>query len=117
VTPRLAPQIVGAVLAAIAALGCSGADEMADHPCPPEGTTLTYENFGKGFFEAYCVECHGGTNAYSSHAFNTVDLIRTQKDRIFVNAAAGNTFMPPGPDDPPEAERDKLAEWLACDAP
>ena len=35
-------------------------------------------------------------------------------DRIFVRAAATNDSMPPGPDDPPQAERDDLAEWLAC---
>jgi hypothetical protein len=38
-------------------------------------------------------------------------------DRIFARAAGDNTSMPPGPDDPPEAERAMLAEWLACGAP
>jgi hypothetical protein len=105
------------VTAALLAAACSGADEIGDHPCPPEGTPLTYENFGKPFFDRYCVHCHGGANAYSSRAFTTVEAIRSQRDRIFVNAAADNTSMPPGPEDPPAAEREQLAEWLACGAP
>lgn len=106
------------ILAFAAALGgCSGADTIDEHPCPPGGTTLTYDNFGRDFFAGYCVRCHGGANAYSSRAFTTVESIRTQRDRIYANAAAGNTAMPPGPDDPPESERDELAEWLACGAP
>lgn len=102
-------------LGALAA--CGGADEIGDHPCPPGGTKLTYDNFGKAFFEGWCVRCHGGANGYSSRAFTSVDTIRSQRDRIYANAAAGNTAMPPGPDDPSDADRDKLAEWLACGAP
>ena len=93
------------------------ADTMDQHPCPPGGTTLTYDTFGKGFVDAYCVRCHGGPNGYSSRAFTTVESIRASRERIYANAAAGNTSMPPGPDDPPKAERDKLADWLACGAP
>lgn len=96
---------------------CASFDEMADHPCPPQGTKLTWDNFGQGFMETHCVRCHGGPNGYSSRALNTVETVRASRERIFVNAAAGNTAMPPGPDDPPRAERDKLAEWLACGAP
>ena len=98
-------------------VGCSGASKLEDHPCPPTGTKLSYENFGKRFFDQNCVYCHGGPNGYSSRAFTTVDAIRASKDRIYVNAAGPNTSMPPGPDDPPQEERDKLAEWLACGAP
>lgn len=47
----------------------------------------------------------------------TVEAIRGQADRIFINAAADNTFMPPGPDGPSPAEREQLADWLACGAP
>jgi hypothetical protein len=39
------------------------------------------------------------------------------RERIYIRAAGSNDSMPPGPDDPPRAERDKLAEWLACGAP
>jgi mono/diheme cytochrome c family protein len=90
---------------------------MDQHPCPPEGTTLTYDNFGQDFFAQNCVSCHGGPNGYSSRSFTSVDAIRAQRDRIFINAAADNAFMPPGPDNIPRADRDKLADWLACGAP
>lgn len=109
--------VASVALAALAAAGCSGADRIDDYACPSGGTTLTYDNFGKSFFERYCVGCHGGPNGYSSRSFTTVESIRQQRDRIFANAAAGNTSMPPGPDDPPPSERDQLAEWLACGAP
>jgi mono/diheme cytochrome c family protein len=92
-------------------------DTLEDHPCPPAGTRLTYATFGQGFFSAHCVSCHGGPNGYSSRAFTTAESIRADRQRIFANAAAGNTAMPPGPDGPSRAERLDLAEWLACGAP
>lgn len=98
-------------------IACSGADKIQDHPCPPGGTALTYDNFGKGFMDSYCVSCHGGASGYSGRSFTTVESIRAQKDRIYANSAGGNDFMPPGPDAPPREERDKLGEWLACGAP
>ena len=106
-----------ALVLAGAAIACSGADEMADHPCPPEGTELTYDDFAKPFFDRWCNRCHGGTNSYSSRSFTTIETIRAQRERIFANAAAGNTSMPPGPDDPSDEERQQLADWLACGAP
>ena len=107
--------VTGACALALAA--CSGAEEMAERSCPPEGTELGYEDFGQPFFAAYCDRCHGGTNAYSSHAFNTLGTIQSQRERIYINAAGPNTTMPPGPDDPPDIERERLAEWLTCGAP
>ncbi len=105
---------------AVAIAGVVGACQVGtpidDHPCPPGGTTLTYDNFGKPFFEGWCIRCHGGPNGYSSRSFTTVEDIRAQKDRIFLNAASGNAFMPPGPDGPSPKERDELADWLACGA-
>jgi hypothetical protein len=109
------PILLGVLVGAL--VGACGSSKIDDHPCPPGGTTLTYVNFGKAFFDAYCVYCHGGANGYSSRSFTTVESIRGARDRIFVNAADDNTSMPPGPDDPPEAERRKLGEWLACGAP
>ena len=114
---RKAARILLFALASLTLGACSGADELSDATCPPEGTSLTYENFGEAFFASYCVRCHGGANGYSSRSFTTVDAIRAQKERIYANSAAGNTAMPPGPDDPTEEERDNLAEWLACGAP
>lgn len=101
--------------AAIAA-GCQ-ARTLEDTPCPPAGTTLTYESFGEPFFNAYCNGCHGGAQGYSSLTFGSVERIRASRERIFVTAAGDNVSMPPGPDDPPEQDRERLAEWLACGAP
>lgn len=119
------------VVASMLALAGCGVDEtIGDHPCPPGGTTLTYDNFGKAFIDRYCQSCHaqaggGGGHLTSSasygvpagYSFGTADEVRAHKERIFARSAASNTSMPPGADDPPRAERDKLADWLACGAP
>lgn len=101
---------------------CKPETTIDDVPCPPGGTKLTYENFGRDFMGAQCQSCHGQASkdrkgAPSGFDFGTLDSVRAHKDRIFARAAADNTTMPPGPDDPPREERDKLAEWLACGAP
>ncbi len=103
-------------MAVAATVACSWED-MASYPCPQTGTTLTYENFAQEFFTTWCVRCHGGPNGYSSRSFTDVTTIRAQAADIFRNAAMDNTSMPPGPDDPPKDERDKLGEWLSCGAP
>ena len=96
--------------------------EMKDFPCPPEGTTLSYENFGRAFIDSNCNTCHAREasirhGAPESFQFDTLDDIHQRADRIFVRGAATNTSMPPGPSDPSPEDRDKLAEWLACGAP
>ncbi len=95
---------------------------LDDRPCPSTGTSLTYENFGKAFMSTYCQNCHGATSndrkgAPGRYDFGTLDDIRNHRSRIFSRAAADNTTMPPGPDDPPSEERERLADWLACGAP
>jgi hypothetical protein len=108
------------VLLALLVAGCAEAPlPMEDMPCPPTGTTLTYEGFGAPFVDSYCNECHSTARhgAPSSFRFDTVEDIRRHAGRIFVRAAGPNTTMPVGPDDPPADERDQLAEWLACGAP
>ena len=57
------------------------------------------------------------TGAPPDYDFGTLESVRHWKRRIFARAAADNVTMPPGPDDPPEADREQLAEWLACGAP
>lgn len=103
--------------AAVASASCTIGTPIADHPCPQGGLASTYETFGRDFFNGYCVRCHGGPNGYSSRSFTSLDAIRADKDRIFINAAADNKSMPPGPDGPSQHERDMLADWLACGAP
>ena len=109
-------------LIALLVVGCAKETTLDETPCPTSGTTLTYDNFGRGFLAANCQTCHGmpateRKGAPSSFDFGTLDAVRAHKDRIFIRAAADNTTMPPGPDDPPRADREKLAEWLACGAP
>jgi uncharacterized membrane protein len=90
--------------------------------CPSGGTTLTYDNFGGEFLQTYCNGCHsaeagGRHGAPEAYRFDTLDEVHQRAARIFVRAAGPNTTMPPGPDDPPAAQRDQLAEWLVCGAP
>ena len=99
---------------------CAGAPMPIDEAmCPPEGTALTYDNFGADFFAAHCNSCHstGTAGAPRAYRFDTRDEVVSHADRIFIRAAGPNVTMPPGPDDPPAADRDALAEWLACGAP
>jgi hypothetical protein len=108
-----------AVLFTLAGCGVATLDE---HPCPPESTPLTYENFGQAFLAANCQRCHGAAGpdrqgAPSAYDFGTQEDARAWRDRIFERAAFENTSMPPGPDDPPESDRMKLGEWLSCGAP
>jgi uncharacterized membrane protein len=108
------------VLAAIAA-GCNLVT-IDEYPCPKGGTTLTYDNFGKGFFIAYCNTCHSAPDGQRNGApddevFDSVEEIRAHAATIFIDAATTNDAMPPGPYPPPIAARDQLAEWLACGAP
>lgn len=103
-------------------LGCDAPTTIQEHPCPPGGTTLTYQNFGKGFIDAQCQSCHASRSlerrgAPAEHFFDTREDVARQAERIFVRSAANNTSMPPGPDDPSGEERAKLADWLACGAP
>lgn len=94
-------------------------EKMEDVECPTGGTTLTYENFGQDFFAKYCNYCHGASvedrqSAPPAYVFDTEAQIEKWADRIYIRAASRNDTMPPGPDDPPREERDKLAEWLVC---
>lgn len=113
----LAAALAGAALAA-----CSWGQTIDQATCPTGGTKLTWQSFGQGFFVANCNRCHSVPQDQRQGApdgieFNTVDEVRQRKDRIYVLSAGPNDSMPPGPDDPPREERDKLAEWLACGAP
>lgn len=109
---------------ALAALVCASCKEstLEDRQCPPNGTTLTYASFGAAFFGTYCQSCHGApldqrNGAPAGYDFGTREDIAHWRSRIFSRAAADNTTMPPGPDDPPAEKREQLAEWLACGAP
>jgi uncharacterized membrane protein len=95
----------------------------------PEGSALSYDNFGREFFAAHCTQCH--TAAVSGAArqapldrnFDDVQMIRALAHQIDQQAGAGpkqqNQVMPPGNEEnkPTLEQRMQLAEWLACGAP
>jgi len=102
--------------AAVSACG----DDLGDatgSTCPTD-SSLTYDNFGKEFFAAHCLACHGAAGP-ESPKYDTLNQIRANSSNIDRQAAAGpnavNTKMPQGAS-VPEAERRKLGEWLACGA-
>jgi uncharacterized membrane protein len=113
-------------------LGCSSDPDPKTLPhgttgaeCP-EGSTLSYESFGKSFFATYCTRCHSSANVGSARrgapeGYDWDDLakIRAHASQIDSVAAAGplvsNTVMPPGDPLPTAAQRARLGEWLACE--
>lgn len=116
---RISTVVVLAALGLVAA--CGGEGEEITASCPTEGTTLTYDNFGKAFFDTYCNSCHSAEGAArqgapSGDVFDTQDAIVGDKGEIYEVSAGSNPSMPPG-GGPSDAERAQLAEWLACGAP
>ncbi|HEU4405206.1 MAG TPA: hypothetical protein VFS43_07945 [Polyangiaceae bacterium] len=90
--------------------------------CPPE-SELTYENFGAPFLLSWCNGCHSSSLPEGSRQsaplgidFDGIDKVRAQSARILARTTGESPTMPPS-GGPPEAERSKLAEWLACGAP
>lgn len=114
------PRSGARALTLICLLGCESPWESAT--CPDEGTDLTYETFGRGYIGAYCQSCHASNvrdrkGAPTGISFDTHEDVMAWIDRIYDRSTGDNVSMPPGPDDPPQTERDKLEEWLACGAP
>jgi hypothetical protein len=124
-TTRVLISLVAAALA-----GC-GSQPLFGPPtetvCPP-GSTLTYDNFGRTFMESYCTECHSSEltgadrqGAPSFHDFDTIFGIRAVSNHIDETTASGpaatNDSMPPHDPRPTLAEREMLAEWIACAMP
>ncbi len=111
---------LGSALACVALAACDSPWESAS--CPPGGTDLTYESFGKSFIQRHCQTCHASNakdrrGAPEASALDEHDDVIAWIDRIYERSTGENPSMPPGPDDPPEAEREALEEWLACGAP
>jgi uncharacterized membrane protein len=106
----------------VLALGACGSwTELDEVSCPPD-SRLSYDNFAAGFFSAHCNSCHAVSaadrrGAPQAYVFDSYDQVFALRERVFLRSAADNASMPPGPDDPPQAQRDMLAEWIACGAP
>jgi hypothetical protein len=89
-------------------------------PCPTD-SALTYESFGHGFFQSYCLRCHSAQNADRSGApagvnFDALDAIVARKETIWAVAADDNTLMPEAGTAPSPDARRLLGDWLACGA-
>lgn len=126
---RRTVTIAGLALLLAAPAGCSsgpGHPTPTGATCPPEGTDLTYDNFGKPFMEAYCVRCHSSElkgaarmGAPIYHDFDSKIGILNVAAHVDREAAAGpdaiDRFMPPNGDAPTDQERYDLGTWLACE--
>jgi mono/diheme cytochrome c family protein len=85
--------------------------------CPSGGSTLTYDNFGKKFFQDYCVSCHfNGTTVNGAAPYDSLSAIQGAAEDIYGRAADTNTNMPKSGAKPTDAERQQLGEWLSCGA-
>jgi hypothetical protein len=94
----------------------------------PQGSTLTYENFGKPFMENYCTRCHSTKvmgddrqGAPTFHDFDSLFGVKAVWNHVDQTSAAGpaafNDSMPPDKPAPTKAERYQLGEWIACGMP
>lgn len=123
---------VASVGIALALAACSDPPPLFGPPTEsvcPQGSTLTYDNFGKTFMETYCTQCHHSAlrgaermGATSFHDFDTLFGIKAVSEHIDFTTASGpaatNTSMPPEDYPRPSlAERQMLGEWIACDMP
>jgi hypothetical protein len=115
---RLVPSFAFILVALTLPVAC-GQNSLGDatgSTCPAN-STLTYDNFGKAFFDSNCNSCHGKTE---SPAFGTQEQIQANSSDIDRAAASGpkatNTYMP-DEGEVSDADRKKLGEWLACGAP
>jgi len=98
------------------ACGQNSLGDATGSSCPSK-STLTYDNFGKAFFDTNCNSCHGNAQ---SPSFGTQEEIQANASAIDRAAASGpnatNTYMPDD-GDVSDSDRKKLGEWLACGAP
>jgi len=112
--------------------GCCSSEEVLGPPTGatcPTGSQLTYTSFGPKFMTDYCTRCHSSALTGSArmgaplyHDFDTQVGVQQVAGHVDQVAGSGpestNESMPydDGPS-PTLAEREKLAEWIACGAP
>ena len=120
----------------------SAADDTADtgedeFVCPDAGTTLTWDNFARGFFEEWCNNCHNptdpGPGVPDDVEFQEESEVWALKDDILYRVV--NSPQATAPPMPPEGDgyaldmdtREraiqkgldiaKIEEWLNCGTP
>lgn len=92
----------------------------------PTTNAPTWDSFAKGFFATYCTRCHASTltgaarmGAPLYHDFDsqqTADEVLVHIDeQAGSGPAATNEIMPPDGTAPTKAERETLAQWVACE--
>lgn len=88
----------------------------------PNGTDLTYENFGRGFIRMHCLSCHSRevlttrrAGAPDNVQLNTYDDVQTWRSRIVQRVVVDQT-MPPAAI-VTQGQLQSLTEWLGCGAP
>ena len=110
---------------------CAHEEEIYGEPTAstcPQGSTLTYNNFGKAFMQSYCTRCHSSdltgaarNGAPTFHDFDTLSGIKAVSNHIDETTAAGpasvNEGMPEDGAKPTLTERQQLGEWIACGMP
>lgn len=120
-----------ALAAGLALAGCTDQPTLGpptQATCPPGGSTLTYDNFGKPFMESYCTRCHARDltgaarqGAPTFHDFDSLFGIKAVWNHVDETSAAGpaafNDSMPPDKPAPTKEERYQLGEWIACGMP
>ena len=118
------PLFVAFFLAAVS--GCDSDGGVPTGAVCTSSDFLTYELFGRSFMERYCLRCHSSTltgldrnGAPQDHDFDTLVGVLDAVEHIDALAGAGpnahNTNMPPDEPSPSDAERHRLAQWLACE--
>jgi cytochrome c5 len=124
-------------VAIVALLGLAACDDhhavagaVTGATCP-QGSTLTYTNFGKGFLDKYCVECHDANKTGAArkgapefHDFDTLSGFKSVSDHADEYSGSGpsatNVLMPEVDGTrpiPTTAERAQLSQWIACGSP
>lgn len=127
---RLVPLFIPLFIPLLPTVACD--HDHHDHAtsgatCPSDNT-LTYESFGRDFFDSYCTRCHSSElsgdlrlDAPVGYDFDTLAGIRAHLEHIDMVSAAGpsatNTAMPETNPIPTLEERTQLGRWLACGAP
>jgi len=115
-----------AAMLLVTATGCPTARPTPTGATCPQGSTLTYDNFGKPFMENYCTDCHSSElkgkarhGAPIYHDFDTFLGIMQVANHIDSWSAAGpnavNEIMPENDPKPSTEERYQLGEWIACE--